>query len=391
MTTDPALSIAHDGDLAATWTGRARIGRMVAVEVAWLLAGVDVGVVPAEALPPGPGARPGRIGVDDVADLAAGIDLDEVGRGLRTDATPVPALLEQLRTALPTASSEHLHAGLTSQDVLDTATMQGVSADLDRLADLVARSGDRCADLARSHRDTVMRGRTLLQPARATTFGLRAATWLDGLCGDRDRLRRGRDLVALAWGGPVGTGSGQPAARVAAWGVRTGLEVPALPWHGTRARVHDLAGLLATIAGQAASRGRDLVLLGQAEVAEVVDGAAGGSSAMPDKANPAAAVQSLAAARVAAAAAGGLLASTEVELERATGAWQAEWDLLPDLVVATGASLAHGLRALEHLEVRAAVMDERVDDERDVGRAGELVDRAVSAWEDGGSALPRNS
>ncbi len=384
MTADPPteLSITRDTTVAATWRPRERITRVVAAELAWLAAGIDVGTVPAEAVPGDLATSRRPVVHADATALADAIDLDAVAAGLRADATPVPALLAQLRPLLPAAAASHLHVGLTSQDVLDTATMWGLADDLATLADDVVTCGERCVALARANRDTPMRGRTLLQPARTTTFGLRAATWLDGLTGDRDRLRRARGLVALAWGGPVGTGAGQSEERVVTWGARLDLPVPPLPWHGNRDRVHELAGLLGTVAGQAASRARDVVLLAQPEVGEVVDTGAGGSSAMPDKANPAGAGPARAAARVAAAAAGGLLAGTEVELERAAGAWQAEWDLLPDLVVATGAALEHGMRALEQLEVRPDAMATHAGDD-DPGRAGELVDRAIRAWQSG--------
>lgn len=375
---DRGLSVATDPTIAPEWSLDARLRRLVGVEAAWLAAGVDVDEVPASAVPDELLAV--REPPDDptIDELVASIDLAGVRAGLRDDATPMPALVRELRHVLP-AAAEHIHEGLTSQDVMDTATMLGVRHALDRYDDLVAATGDRCAELAEAHRDTPMRGRTLLQPARTTTFGLRAATWLEGLVGDRDRLAAARSLVGLSWGGPVGTGAGQSPERVAAWGERLGLAVPDLPWHGDRQRIHDLAGALATIAGQAASRGRDLVLLAQAEVGEVRDGAAGGSSAMPDKANPAAAVQSLAAARVAAAAASGLLHATEVELDRAAGAWQAEWDLLPTLVLATSGALDHGRRALDHLEVDVDAMAARADED-DLGRAADLVDATITRW-----------
>ncbi len=375
---DTGLSVATDPAIAVEWSLAARVRRLVGVEVAWLAAGVDVGEVPSTAVPDELLVLDDPVADMVIGDLVAGVDLEAVRAGLLADATPIIALVAQLRRLLP-AAGDHLHAGLTSQDVLDTAMMVGVARALDRLDTLVAAAGDRCADLATTHRDTRMRGRTLLQPGRTTTFGLRAAVWLDGLAGDRDRLARARDRLAVSWGGAVGTGADQSPARVAAWGRRLGLPVPPLPWHGNRDRVHDLAGALATIAGQAASRSRDLVLLGQAEVGEVVDGAAGGSSAMPDKRNPAAAVQALAAARVAASAAGGLLSATEVELERAAGAWQAEWDLLPTLLRSTGAAVAHDLRAIEHLHVDTDAMAAHAGED-DLGRAGELVDAAVVRW-----------
>ncbi len=59
---------------------------------------------------------------------------------------------------------------------------------------------------AGAHRTAVMAGRTLLQQAQPTTFGLKAAVWLDGLTAARRALRDAAAQSAVAQlGGATGT------------------------------------------------------------------------------------------------------------------------------------------------------------------------------------------
>ena len=169
-----------------------------------------------------------------------------------------------------------------------------IDADLTRL-------GAACARLARSHRDTLMAGRTLLQQALPITFGLKAASWLTGVQAAHVELRHARAGLAAQLGGATGTlaslGSQGPAV-VAAFARQLRLPEPLLPWHGARQRVAVLAGaVLGVVAGSAAKIASDVILLAQTEVHEAHEHDAGGSSALPHKRNPAASVAVVAAAR----------------------------------------------------------------------------------------------
>ena len=107
-----------------------------------------------------------------------------------------------------------------------------------------------------------------------------------------------------------------------------GLAEPVLPWHTTRTRIAELAAALGEASGAAAKVAGDVVLLAQTEVGEVREGGAddrGGSSAMPHKHNPVAAISALAGARQAPGLVANLLGAMEHEHERAAGAWHAEW------------------------------------------------------------------
>ncbi|TFV59815.1 3-carboxy-cis,cis-muconate cycloisomerase, partial [Geodermatophilus sp. DF01-2] len=125
----------------------------------------------------------------------------------------------------------------------------------------------------------------------------------------------------------------------------------AVPWHTVRLPVADLAGALGAAAGVVATVAVDVVLLTQSEVAEVAEGGEGrgGSSAMPHKHNPVAAISARACARRAPGLVATLLSAMEQEHERAAGAWHSEWPALTELLVTVGSAaswLAESLRGL---------------------------------------------
>jgi 3-carboxy-cis,cis-muconate cycloisomerase len=297
--------------------------------------------------------------------------------------TPVVPLLEDLRAALPEGAAAYVHRGATSQDAIDTAAMLVAHRALGGILEDLRAAADAAARLAAEHRDTPMAGRTLLQQAVPITFGLKAAGWMTGLDDAAARLDTVRgERLAVQLGGPAGT-LAEGIGLLAALARELGLAEPVLPWHTARGRIAELAGALGEGAGAAAKPARDVVLLAQTEVAEAREGGdepgRGGSSSMPHKRNPVAAVATLASARSAPALVATLLASMESEHERAAGAWQAEWPALRELLGAT-ASAARGVRGcLERLEPDPDRMRANMGVGGDTGNAAALVDRALRA------------
>ena len=193
-----------------------------------------------------------------------------------------------------------------------------------------------------------MAGRTLLQQAVPVTFGLKAAGWMTALDAAAVSLRDEDGALAAQLGGAAGTlaalGADGPAVA-AAFARRLGLQAPVLPWHTDRTRLATLAGALGVAAGACGKAGLDVVLLAQTEVGEAHEAGEGrgGSSTMPHKRNPVAAVAAVAAARRAPGLVATMLACMGHEHERAAGAWQAEWATLPALLdVAAEAARAIG-------------------------------------------------
>jgi 3-carboxy-cis,cis-muconate cycloisomerase len=309
------------------------------------------------------------------------IDIAELRRSIADNATPVVGLVAALRRGLG-EDAAHVHAGATSQDIVDTAMMLLVRRALDPLLTDLGAAGDAAAALAATHRDTPMIARTLLQQALPTTFGLHAAGWLDGLDQARRQLVRVRETeLAVQMGGPVGGRDPRVAAGVAA---ELGLAEPTVGWATIRVRPALTAAVLGTLAGVVGKIARDVTLLAQGEVAELAEGHAGGSSAMAHKRNPVAAVSALACVRRTPGLVATMFAAMEQEHERAAGAWQAEWGTLSELVTLTGSATAWIRALLEHLEVDTERMAANLAAaptaaEPAPAGAGPLVDRALAA------------
>lgn len=301
-------------------------------------------------------------------------DVEAIGREARSAGNPVPALVAA-------AGTEWFHFGATSQDIVDTAAMLVARRALELIrADLDGVTAA-CAGLAETHRDSVMPARTLMQQAVPTTFGLKAAGWLDALLDAREGLAAVRLDAQL--GGAAGTlaSMGENAPDVVReFAAELGLGEPALPWHSNRGRVAALGSALAIAAGACGKIALDVELLAQTEVGEVRSGS-GGSSAMAHKRNPVEAIRARACAKRVQAAAALLLGGVaDHEHERAAGAWHAEWAPLSEALALTGGAAAATREMLDGLEVLTDRMVKNLGVEGDVGCANHFVDRALERY-----------
>jgi 3-carboxy-cis,cis-muconate cycloisomerase len=376
LTSEPGLfgGIYARGAVAAEVSDRAWLQAMLDVEAALARACAAEGLIPGLA-------------ADEIARAcqAERFDIAQLGRDAADSATPVVALVKALRAAVPEPARAHVHVGATSQDISDTATMLIARRALVPLLADARAAADATAELARVHRDTPMIGRTLLQEAVPTTFGVRAAGWLTGVDEGRRRLRQVRDSdLAVQMGGPVGARAPAVAGHVAA---ELGLAEPVMPWHAIRLRPVTLACALGAFCGVLAKIARDVTLLAQQEEGEVQEGGGperGGSSAMAHKRNPVGAVSVLACAKRTPGLVATALAAMEQEHERAAGAWQAEWGTYTELLGLTGSATAWARELLENLIVHPDLMQANLagaptGDQPIPEGAGELVDRALDA------------
>ncbi|MCV2487862.1 3-carboxy-cis,cis-muconate cycloisomerase [Geodermatophilus sp. YIM 151500] len=339
------------GPVTAAVTDEAWLRAMLEVEAALARAAARLGLVPATAADAVTGA---------CAD-PAGLDLATVVARAADAGNPVPPLVTVLRDAVGPRDSVAVHVGATSQDVLDTALVLVARTALERLDALLRGAADTAAGLAERHRDDVVMGRTLMQQALPTTFGLKAAGWAAGLDAVRERGAEVRAALPVQYGGAVGTLAGSRGSGVAlraALAEELDLETTPVAWHTVRLPIADLAGLLGAVAGVVATIAVDVVLLAQSEVAEVaeVGGGRGGSSAMPHKQNPVAAISARACARRAPGLVATLLTAMEQEHERAAGAWHSEWPALTELLRTVGSAAAWLAESLDSLRVDPARM-----------------------------------
>jgi 3-carboxy-cis,cis-muconate cycloisomerase len=332
---------------------------------AWLRAMLDTEAALARALERA-GLAPAGAGATVTAAASGTFDADGIGRQAASSGNPVPGLVAALRKAVPREAADTVHRGATSQDIIDTAAMLLARSALAALAADLAAAANGCARLAAAHRDTVMAGRTLLQQAVPVTFGLVAAGWLTSLdeAGETVATVRGERL-AVQFGGAAGTlaslGADGPAV-VRLLAAELGLAVPVLPWHTDRSRILAVATACAGASAALAKIARDVTLLAQSEVGEVREGGGpggerrGGSSAMPHKQNPVAAIAILGCTRRVPGLVATLIAAAEQELQRAAGAWHAEWEPFADLLRVTGSAASWGADLTAGLAVDPARM-----------------------------------
>ena len=359
-------------DSAPLFSTARRVQLMLDVEVALAEALAESGVIPSASVAPIRGAA--RADVYDVAALqAAAVSAGNL-------LIPLVQALRQRVADVDAVAAGHVHWGATSQDVIDTALVLELRFAVTAVLASLARAADGAADLARRHVDTPIAGRTWLQQATPTTFGAKAAGWLDGLVGAHARLTAALDdALVVQFGGATGTlaslGADGPAVA-AALATRLALRVPAMPWHTERGRLVALACALGMACGTLGKIGRDLALLAQTEVGEVTEPAAEGrgtSSSMPHKRNPVASAAAVAASLQAPGLVATMLAAMPQEHERALGGWQAEWDTLPALVDLASRSAAALAEVLPHLVVHEARMRANLDAGGGVARAEGLV------------------
>jgi 3-carboxy-cis,cis-muconate cycloisomerase len=357
------------GGAAAAVTDAAWFRALLETEAALARAAAGVGLVPTTAAD----------AVTAACADPARMDLATVVARAADAGNPVPPLVRVLQQAVGERDAVAVHVGATSQDILDTAlvllarkAIAAIDADLAAAADAAAR-------LAAAHRDDVVMGRTLMQQALPTTFGLKAAGWLAGLDGARLRLAEVVASLPVQYGGAAGTLAASGGAGVAlrtAFAAELGLADTAAPWHTVRLPIADLAGALGAAAGVVATVAVDVVLLAQTEVGEVSEGSdqRGGSSAMPHKRNPVAAISARACARRAPGLVATLFAAMEQEHERSAGSWHSEWPTLTDLLATVGSAAAWLAESLAGLRPDTARMAATVAAARDPELAGALAD-----------------
>jgi 3-carboxy-cis,cis-muconate cycloisomerase len=347
-------------------------------ETAWLQAMLDTEAALARALERAGLAPDGTGAAVTAAAVAADFDPGELGRQAALTGNPVPGLVSALAGRLSGSAAAAVHQGATSQDIIDTAMMLLARNGADAVLGSLTGASGAAAALTAEHEETMMIGRTLLQQAVPVTFGLVAAGWMTGLDEARRALAAVRHKrLAVQFGGaagtlaPLGTAGPRVAALLAA---ELGLAEPVLPWHTSRLRITELAAALAGACAAVGKIARDVTLLAQTEVAEVREGGGepgghggspgprhGGSSAMPHKRNPVAAVAALGCARQAPGLLATLTASAEQEHQRAAGAWHAEWLPLTRLLQTAGSAAAWCAELLAGLEVDAAAMRANLD------------------------------
>ena len=228
----------------------------------------------------------------------AGFDVDEVDAIEAVTNHDVIAFLtdmgEHIDPEVPEGEpkpSRHVHYGMTSSDLGDTALCLQLVQATDIVVDDVRRLGSICLRRAFEERDTLCVGRTHGIHAEPMTFGMKFGSWAWELYRDLRRLEDARANVACgAISGAVGTYSSIDPAVEAYVCEHLGLDADPLSTQVISRDHHAyLAGVLATTAAtceRIATEIRNLQKTDTLEAEEPFRAGQKGSSAMPHKRNP---------------------------------------------------------------------------------------------------------
>ena len=145
------------------------------IEVALAHAQAEVGVIPEDA------ARE----IERGATLDA-IDVPRVRQEAQRTGYAVAPLVRQLTEACGDAG-RFVHWGATTQDIVNTALALQVDEAFRGVLERVERLARALAALVRSHRHSVMAGRTFGGHALPITFGFKAAVWLSSVLRHAER------------------------------------------------------------------------------------------------------------------------------------------------------------------------------------------------------------
>jgi 3-carboxy-cis,cis-muconate cycloisomerase len=362
MSINPADSQIFGGlygtdEIRALFSDTAHVQFMLDVEAALARAESSLGLVSAP--------------VADAIARAARVEnlrLDYIAESTRRVGQPVVALVKELGRVAGDEAARYIHLGATTQDILDTALVLQLKRAFGIVRrDLIALARALAAQAAR-FRNTPIAGRTYLQHAVPTTFGLKCAVWASPLIAHVERLdQAAARILKVQLGGAAGTlamlGANGPAV-VEAFARELALGVPDLPWHVRRDGLAEAAALMGLICGSLSKFALDVTLMAQAEIGEVSEPheeGRGGSSTMPQKRNPIASEYIIAATRAVHALAPVMLAAMAADHERATGPLQSEPLALPQCVALTAGALAHARSIADGMTVDPERMRRNLD------------------------------
>lgn len=214
--------------------------------------------------------------------------IDEIEREVRHD---VIAFLTCVNESLGEDLARHMHIGMTSSDVIDTAFALQIQDSGKIIKTDLEETIKSLKDLAKKHKKTICIGRSHGIHAEVMTFGVKLCSWIDILERQRDNFEHALEEIRVGQiSGPVGTYSNiSPEVEkitcknLGLKPARISTQVIARDYH---AYFMQSLALIASVLEQFATEIRHLQ---RTEVLEVEEGFAKGqkgSSAMPHKKNP---------------------------------------------------------------------------------------------------------
>lgn len=330
------------------------------IEVALAHAQAEVGVIPEDA------ARE----IERGATLDA-IDVPRVRQEAQRTGYAVAPLVRQLTEACGDAG-RFVHWGATTQDIVNTALALQVDEAFRGVLERVERLARALAALVRSHRHSVMAGRTFGGHALPITFGFKAAVWLSSVLRHAERVRAAvARPIPGEFAGAAGTLASlqeQGLAVRRAFMRRLRLPEPTITWAAMRDEVFVRVAALAGLTNSLAKIAQDIAELGSTEIGEVAEPHAGGkdtSSTLPLKANPILCAHTVAAATLVGQNAMSVLLAGRQRQER-SGEALLELQVVGPAFIAAERCLDLAVLLLEDLQVFPSRMRRNLDGTRGV-------------------------
>jgi adenylosuccinate lyase len=291
------------------------------------------------------------------------LDLHEIAHQTRLTGHSTLGLIRALRQLLPDDVHPYVYVGATVQDVTDTWTSLVLKQIGGQVWSHLRRIEMLLLEIASTHRDTLIAGRTHGQAGAPVTFGWKAASWADEIGRHLERMAEGapRWLVGQLGGG-VGSLASTGAEGLSLrrrFCAELSLRDPGISWLTSRDRIAEFGSTLAMITGTLARVGTEVYELQRPEIAELREPSRQGmvgSITMPHKRNPERSEHLDTLARLVRANAGVLVEGMVSAHERDGRAWKAEWVALPEVCMLTCAALQTAEELLTGLEVDAAAM-----------------------------------
>jgi adenylosuccinate lyase len=262
-------------EMKRVWSEENKYNKWLEVEIAVCDAWAEAGKIPRKAIPK---IKLARCNLKRMA---------EILKETRHDMTAfLGAVAESLGE-----ESRFIHLGLTSSDVMDTATsLQLVEASSILIKD-AKELNEVLAQRAIEHKYTVMIGRTHGVHAEPTSFGLKLALWVEEMRRNLQRLTEAKNAISVGKiSGVVGTYATVPPQIEQSACRKLGLEpAPISNQVVQRDRHAQFIVTLAIMAGSLEKFATEIRGLQRTEIREVEEpfgSGQTGSSAMPHKRNP---------------------------------------------------------------------------------------------------------
>jgi adenylosuccinate lyase len=338
-------------EIGAVWTEEAKYRAWLQVELAVCKARAELGEIPTE----------------EVEDLAEKADftvdrIHEIEQETNHDVIAFVTNVAEYAGGV----ARHFHFGLTSSDVLDTASALQLRDALGLMQDEAKDLTLLLAEMSLEHRDTVMVGRTHGVHAEPTTLGHKLAVWAFEMERNLDRLSHAREVAAVGKiSGAVGTYANVDPKVEAITCEELGLSSSPASTQVVQRDRH--AEVLATLAILGSTMEKVAVEIRGAqrtevrELAEPFGRGQKGSSAMPHKRNPILAERLCGMARILRANAAVGFENNALWQERDISHSSAERVVLPDSTILGFYMLRTTSRILRGLQVDKERMIENLN------------------------------